>query len=100
MHALIKELATRRVEHRCGDIFQRVLASGGGNGRSTSSAAIISFVLQEEISFRTCHHPCRQGVALAGTRQLRSQGPVSIHAHCTEGIIRFEGREGASRDGN
>ena len=33
---------------------------------------------------------------LAGTRQLRSQGPVSVHAHCTEGVIMSEGREGAN----
>ena len=37
-------------------------------------------------------------MALAGTRQLRSQGPVSVHAYCTEGVTRFEGRE-RGRDG-
>ena len=48
------------------------------------------------LSFPTCHHLCRQGVALAGTRQLRSQGPVSVHAHCTGGGTGSEGREGAN----
>ena len=43
--------------------------------------------------------PQRQGVALVGTRQLRSQDPVSAHAHCTEGVTRFEGEE-ANGDGN
>ena len=38
----------------------------------------------------------RQEKALAGTRQLRSQGPVSVHAHCTEEITESEGQEGAS----
>ena len=35
-------------------------------------------------------------MALACTRQLRSQGPMSVHAHCTEGLIGSEGREGAN----
>ena len=42
------------------------------------------------------HHLCRQEVALAGTRQLRSQGPMSVHAHCTERVIGSEGPEGAN----
>ena len=41
---------------------------------------------QQALSFRMQDHLCRQGVARAGTRQLRSQGPVSVHAHCTEGV--------------
>ena len=45
---------------------------------------------------RTYHHLCRQGVALSGTRQLRSQGLVSVYAHRAEGITGFKGRE----DGN
>ena len=48
------------------------------------------------LAFRTRHHFFRQGVALAGTRQLRSQGPVSVHAHRTEGVTESEGREGAN----
>ena len=35
-------------------------------------------------------------MTLAGTRQLRSQGSVSVHAHCTEGVTGSEGREGAN----
>ena len=77
MHALIKEVAIRRVEHRS-ETLQRVPTSGEGDGSSTSSAAIL-FVLQQALSFRTLHHLCRQGVALASARQLRSQGPVSEH---------------------
>ena len=41
-----------------------------------------------------------QGMALAGTRQLRSQGPVCIHTHRTEGVIRCEGREDANGNGD
>ena len=48
------------------------------------------------LSFRTHHHLCRQRVALAGTRQVRSQGPVSVHAHRTERVNGSEGREGAN----
>ena len=35
-------------------------------------------------------------VALASTRQLRSQSPVSVHAHRTEGVTASERREGAN----
>ena len=35
-------------------------------------------------------------MALAGTRQLRSQGPVFVHAYCTAEVTRSEGREGAN----
>ena len=35
-------------------------------------------------------------MALASTRQLRSQSPVSVHAHRTEGVTEFEGREEAN----
>ena len=59
-----------------------------------------SFVLQQALSFRMRHHLCKQGLAFAGTRQLRSQGPVSAHAQCTEGVTRCEEREGASGNGN
>ena len=45
---------------------------------------------------RTRHHLCGQGVAFASTRQLRLQGPVSVHAHRTEGVAEFKGREGAN----
>ena len=48
----------------------------------------------QALSFCTRHHLCRQGVALAGIRQLRSQGPVSAHAHRNEGI----NRRGRRRD--
>ena len=47
----------------------------------------------QALSFRTHHHLCRHGVALAGTLQLRSQGLVSVHAHRTEGVTGSEGRE-------
>ena len=55
-----------------------------------------SFALQQEVSFRSRHHLCRQGVALASTRQLRSQGPVSVQAHRTEGVTGSGGRKGAN----
>ena len=47
-------------------------------------------------SARTRHHLCRRGVALASTRQLRSQGPMSIQAHRTERVTGSEGQEGAT----
>ena len=35
-------------------------------------------------------------MALAGARQLCSQGPVSAHAHCAQAVTGYEGREGAN----
>ena len=35
-------------------------------------------------------------MTLADTRQLRSQGPVSVHAHRTKGVNGSEGREGGN----
>ena len=55
-----------------------------------------SFVLQQALSFRTRHHLCRQGVALASTRRPHSQGPASVQAHRTGGVTRSEGQEGAN----
>ena len=50
----------------------------------------------QALSFRTHHHLCKQGVALAGTRYFRSLGPVLVYAHRTEGVTRSDGREGAN----
>ena len=41
-------------------------------------------------TFHTRHHLCRPRVALAGTRQLYSKGPGSIHAPRTEKITGCE----------
>ena len=38
-------------------------------------------------------------LAPARARQLFSQGPVSVHTDCTEGVTGSEGREGANRAG-
>ena len=54
-----------------------------------------SFVLQQALSFRTRHRLCRQEAALASTRQLRSQGPVSVKAYRTDGVTGSEGQKGA-----
>ena len=50
----------------------------------------------QALSFRTRHHPCRQGMVLGGTRHLRLVGPVSVHAHRTEELTGSKGREGAN----
>ena len=92
MHAPIKEITNRRVEHRS-DIHSNEsqhLAEGAEVARLRRR---FSFVLQQALSFCTRHHLCRQGVALADTRQFRPQGQISIHAHRTEGITGSEGRE-------
>ena len=95
VHALIKELAIRRVQHRSktySNEYQH-LAEGTEVERLRRR---FSFVLQQALSFRTRHHLCRQGVALASTRRPHSQGPVSVQAHRTGGVTGSEGQEGAN----
>ena len=95
VHALIKELAIRRVQHRWETYSNdsQHLAEGTEVARLRRR---FSFVLQQALSFRTRHHLCRQGVALASTRRPHSQGPASVQAHGTGGITGSEGQEGAN----
>ena len=95
VHVLIKELAIRRVQHRSETYSNESqhLAEGTEVARLRRR---FSFVLQQALSFRTRHHLCRQGVALASTRQIRSQGPASVQAHRTGGVTGSEGQEGAN----
>ena len=95
VHALIKELAIRRVQHRSETYSNdsQHLAEG------TEVAHLrrrFSFVLQQALSFRTRHHLCRQGGALASTRRPHSQGPASVQAHRTRGVTGSERQEGAT----
>ena len=95
VHALIKELAIRRVQHRSEiySIESQHLAEGTEVARLRRR---FSFVLQQALSFRTRRHLCRQGVALASTRRPNSQGPASVQAHHTGGVTGSEGQEGAN----
>ena len=94
-HALIKELAIRRVQHR-----SETYSNGSQHLAERTEVARLrrrfSFVLQQAFSFRTRDHLCRQEVALASTRQPYSQGPASVQAHRTGGVTRSEGQEGAN----
>ena len=99
VHALMKELAIRRVQHRsetCSNESQH-LAEGTEVARLRRR---FSFVLQQALSFRTRHHLCRQGVALASTRRPHSQSPASVQAHRTGGITGSEEQEGANGVGD
>ena len=84
VHALIKVLAIRRVQHRSEKHSNESqhLAEGTEVARLQRR---FSFVLQKAFSFRTRHHLWRQRVALASTGQPRSQGPASVQAHRTGG---------------
>ena len=96
VHALIKELAIRRrVQHRSETYFNESqhLAEGTEVARLRRR---FSFVLQQALSFRTRHHLCRQGVALASTRRPHSQGPASVQVHRTGGVTGSERQEGAN----
>ena len=98
VHALIKELAIRRVQHRSETYSNdsQHLAEGTEVARLRRR---FSFVLQQALSFRTRYHLCRQGVALASTRRPHSQGPASVQAHRTGGVTGSEEQEGANRVG-
>ena len=71
VHALIKELAIRRVQDRSETYSNKSqhLAEGTEVARLRRR---FSFVLQQALSFRTRYHLCRQGVALASTREPHS----------------------------
>ena len=99
VHALIKELAIRRVERR----------SDEHSDESQHLAEVteverlwrrFSFAIQQALSFRTRHHLCRRRVTLADSQQLRSHDPMPVQANCTEGRTRSKGQEGANGDGN
>ena len=95
VHALIKELAIRRVQHKSETYSNESqhLAEGTEVARLRRR---FSFVLQQALSSRTRHHLCRRGVALASTRQPHSQGPASVQTHRTGRVPGSEGQEGAN----
>ena len=95
VNALIKELAIRRVQHRSETYSNdsQHLAEGTEVARLRRR---FSFVLQQALSFRTRHHLCRQGVALASTLRPHLQGLASVQAHGIGGITGSEGQEGAN----
>ena len=99
MHVFIEKLAIRRV-----GIRSEIHSNESGHlVKGTKVARLwrrFCFVLQQAISSRTRNHLYRQGLALAGTRQLRSQGSMSVHAYCIEGVTRSKIRKGANGDGN
>ena len=84
VHVLIKELAIRRAQHRSETYSNESqhLAEGTEVARLRRR---FCFVLQQALPFRTRHHLCRQGVALASTRQPHSQGSASVQAPRTGG---------------
>ncbi|CAM9711505.1 unnamed protein product, partial [Ascophyllum nodosum] len=70
---------------------------GKGAGEAKKSKKSHKRCIRDQaLSFCTSHHLCRQGVALASTRQLRSQRPVSVHAYSTKEIAGSEGRDRAN----
>ena len=95
VHTLIKELAIRRVQHRS-ETYSNESQHLAEETEVARLRRRFSFVLQQSLLFRTRHHLCRQGVALASTRQPRSQGPASVQAHHTGGVTGSEGQEGAN----
>ena len=99
MTTLIEKLAIRQIEHRS-NIHSNKPRHLTERTKVAHLQRRFSFVLQRALSFRTRNHLCRHRVALADTRQLRSQDPVPVHAHCAEEVTRSKGREGTNGDGN
>ena len=95
VHALIKELTVRRLQHNRSETHSNE-SQHLAEGTEARLRRRFSFVLQQALSFRTHHHLCRQGVALASTRQPRSQDPASVQAHRTGGITGSDGQKGAN----
>ena len=108
MHALIKELAIRRVEHRqVEDILQRIPTSGGRGGSSTSSAAILfcftagTFIPHASPSLQTeggaCEHPtspfARPGVCTRASYRAGNQVRGTGRSERGRGRDRSRGRE-------
>ena len=96
VHALIKELAIRRVQHNRSETYSNESQHLAGGTEVARLRRRFSFVLQQALSFRTRHHLCRQGVALASTRRPHLQGPASVQAHRTGGVTGPEGQGGAN----
>ena len=69
-----------------GDGNKDGIGEGGGNAKKRKKPHK-NCRDDQTLLFCTCHRLCRQGVARMGTRQLRSQGLVPVHAHRTEGVI-------------
>ena len=97
--ALTKELVIRQIEHRSGIHSNKSQHLAEGT-EVASLRRVFFFILQNSLSFCMRHSLCRQGLALVGTQHLRPQGPVYVHAHCTEGVTMPEGRERANEDRN
>ena len=95
VHALIKELAIRRVQHRS-ETHSNESQHLAEATEVTRLRRRFSFVLQQALSFRTRRHLCRQGAALASTRRPHSQRPASVQAHHTGGVPGSEGQKGAN----
>ena len=93
VHALIKEHAIRRVQQgsEIHSNESQHLAEGAEVARLRRR---FSFVLQQALSFRTRHHLCRQGVALASTRPPARPGVCTSASY--RGVSGSEGKEGAN----
>ena len=98
VHALIKELAIRRAQHRSETHSNESQHLAEGTGVACLRRRF-SFLLQQALSFRTRHYLCRQGVVLASTRLPSLQGPVSVQSHRTGGVTGSKRQEGANRVG-
>ena len=73
------------------------MGTGTGSGRAEERKKPHKICRRDQALLSHPRHLCNiQRVALTGTRQLRSQGLVPVHAHRTEGVTRSEGREEAN----
>ena len=91
VHALIKELAIRRVEHRSETHSNESqhLAEGKEVARLRRR---FSLVYSRQFHSARVTISADMSLALASTRQLCLQGPVSAQAHRTETVTGPEGQ--------
>ena len=93
VHAFINQGARHQTGRaQVENTLQRLPTFSGRDGSSTSSAVIL-FCFTAGTFILHASPLCRQGAALASTRQVRSQGSVSVRAHRTEGVTGFEERK-------
>ena len=86
-------------EDRNGDGSEGGIGEGGGEVKKRKKP-YKNCRRNQVLLFRTRYHLGRQRVVLAGTRQLRSQGLVPVHAHRTEGVTGSERQKGSNGVGS
>ena len=98
VHALIKELAIRWIEHKL-EIYSNESQHLSEGTEVARLQRRFSFVLKQALIPHASSSLQTGGGACEHPTAMFAKGPVSVHAHRTEGVTESEGREGANGDG-